>query len=584
MPADGVARARAVRVSLRIAGRVLAGSLALGAPWGALSRALADDLPRAVAAGEPAPAAGAPVAPSALPGGPAPALSVALDEGSSPEELHDVPGDAGMALTYQLESVRFEGNRRTRTALIRPFVPVRQGSTFDVADPELEAFRYRLLGTGWFDRVDLRLERGKRPGWVVLVVHVDERETLAFQQFALGLGWSVAREGERAGVSRSRIPEPYLGVMVADSNFLGTGKTLGSELLVARDQQGFALSYADPVIRASRWGLRTRATFVNGQEYFGGDNEVLSNTSCVRSEGSSEVVPNCDAFSAVVDYWRAGLVLGAARDIGSYTRLVLEWAGDFVRVPPWGLPVAASEVRGRTDDAESRRPIDFAIARGSSVVSMLRIGLVFDKRDSAILPTRGSFVSLQGSVASRVLGSSYDFVRFESTAHRWFPMRWGHTVRVGGFLGAVQGDAPFFYKFFVSDLTDLQPSRILGLNLDHRPAPNLFGVLACGHPLSNRCGTAIAQMRQEELAARIDAEYSWPIVRGRHRFLKNADAYALLGLYALADPHDLKVAVPGYHGLARLPIDLTFDVGVRLDTQMGVFQIGAAKLAWLPFQ
>jgi outer membrane protein insertion porin family len=531
-------------------------------------------LPAASRAAQPVEAASA--------AGPAPEARDPADEAAA---FDTEAGEGGLTVRYQLESVRIEGNRRTKTALIRPFVPVRPGAMLDVSNPELEAFRYRLLGTGWFDRVDLRLERGTRPGWVVLVVHVDERETLAFQQLALGLGWSVVREG-RDGVSRSRVPEPYLGMAVADSNFLGTGKTVGTELLVARDQQGFALSYADPVVRASRWGLRIRGTFVNGQEYFGGDNEVLSSTSCRRSEDSSELVPECEKrlYNAVVDYWRAGLVLGAARDIGSYTRLVLEWSGDFVRVPPWGIPEAASEVRGRVDDVESRRPIDFAIQGGSSFVSMPRIGLVYDKRDSAILPTSGSFVSLQGSVASRVLGSSYDFVRFETTLHHWFPLRWGHTVRVGGFAGAVYGNAPFFYKFFVSDLTDLQPSRILGLNLDHRPAPNLFGVLACGNPLSNRCGTAIAQMRQEELAARIDAEYSWPIARNRRKFLKNADAYALIGVYALADPHDLRVAVPGYSGLARLPIDLTFDVGVRLDTQLGVFQIGAAKLLWLPFQ
>ncbi|MFM2420138.1 MAG: hypothetical protein RL385_4861, partial [Pseudomonadota bacterium] len=33
---------------------------------------------------------------------------------------------------------------------------------------------------------------------------------------------------------------------------------------------------------------------------------------------------------------------------------------------------------------------------------------------------------------------------------------------------------------------------------------------------------------------------------------------------------------------ARVPVDLTFDLGVRMDTQIGVFQIGLAKLLWLP--
>jgi hypothetical protein len=187
-----------------------------------------------------------------------------------------------------------------------------------------------------------------------------------------------------------------------------------------------------------------------------------------------------------------------------------------------------------------------------------------------------------GDLASALIGSNYGFVRLQASFNHWFPLRWGHTVRTGAFAGALYGYAPFFYKFFVSDLTDLQPSRILGLNLDHRPAPNLFG-LGCG-PFDSQCGTAIAQMRQEELAARIDVEYVWPLVRGRRKFVKNADAFFLLGLYGLADLDDLSVAMPGYQGIARLPIDLTVDAGVRLDTQLGVFQIGVAKLAWLPFQ
>ena len=72
-----------------------------------------------------------------------------------------------------------------------------------------------------------------------------------------------------------------------------------------------------------------------------------------------------------------------------------------------------------------------------------------------------------------------------------------------------------------------------------------------------------------------------PIVRGRKKFLKNADAFALFALYGLANPDDLRVSLPGYEGLARVPLDLSFDVGFRLDMQIGVFQFGLAKLGWL---
>jgi hypothetical protein len=302
---------------------------------------------------------------------------------------------------------------------------------------------------------------------------------------------------------------------------------------------------------------------------------VSVSTDC--STGPIERCEKKNAKAAVVDYWRAGLSLGTARDVGSYTRLTLDWRGDFVYIPPWGMPQAAREQRGR-NSALSSHAIDFAIEPDSSFVSTLSIGFTYDKRDSAILPTRGTVASFLGDLASPLIGSDYQFVRLQAYLNHWIPLRWKHTIRLGVFAGAVFGDAPFFYKFFVTDLTDLQPARILGLNLDHRPAPNLFGLLECGRVFDSKCGTSVAQMRQEELAARVDIEYVWPLVRGRRKFVKGADVYARLGLYTLADPKDLRIAIPGYHGFAKVPIDLTADLGVKLDTQIGVFQIGFAKL------
>jgi outer membrane protein insertion porin family len=502
-----------------------------------------------------------------------------------PEPLPSEPDDATpssgiIELKYLLQRVRVVGNANTSATLIKQFVPVQTGSTLDPNDPEIEALRYRLLGTGWFDRVDLRLERGTSPGWVVLVIEVEERSTLVFQQLAAGMGWSVEGLRGRTGDDKAprRRPEPYIGLGIAETNLLGTGRTLSAEMLAAPDQGGAALSFYIPSVRLTGWSLRLRGSLVKGREYFG-DKDVRVSVGCydVAPMDASDCEESPDA--AVVEYWRSGLSIGTSRDIGAFTRLSLEWHGDFVKVPPGGVPAAASERRGRTNDDLSRVPIDFSIEPGNSYVSMLTVGLLYDKRDSAILPTRGSSAIFSGDLASSLIGSDYSFMRVQASFNHWFPLRWGHTIRVGAFAGAVFGYAPFFYKFFVTDLTDLQPSRILGLNLDHRPAPNLLGGV---HDKNG--GTAVAQMRQEELAGRVDLEYAWPLVRGRRKFVKAADAFALVGFYGLSDPDDLRVSVPGYRGIAKLPIDLTFDAGVRLDTRIGVFQIGIAKLFWLPFK
>src|SRR5262249_45566739 len=154
-----------------------------------------------------------------------------------------------------------------------------------------------------------------------------------------GAGWSVeGAKGKNAPTQRT--PEPYLGLALADTNFLGLGKTLGGELLLSRFQQGVALSFVSPVERATRWVLRTRASFVNGHEYFGGDRHVRVSVQCLPDELDKEDLDKCERRppAAVVDYYRGGLSLGAARDVGSFTRLSIDLHSDIVRVPPWGMP------------------------------------------------------------------------------------------------------------------------------------------------------------------------------------------------------------------------------------------------------
>jgi hypothetical protein len=102
------------------------------------------------------------------------------------------------------------------------------------------------------------------------------------------------------------------------------------------------------------------------------------------------------------------------------------------------------------------------------------------------------------------------------------------------------------------------------MQLDRRPAPNLFG-------------SAIEPMRVEEVAARVDVQYELPLYRSR-KGLRALDLYVNGGLLLLADWRDLRVAVPGYEGAARVPLDLTFDVGLRMDTKVGTFQLGFSTL------
>ncbi len=481
-------------------------------------------------------------------------------DGADDDDDGDDEDTAPRPIRYFLERVDVRGNSRTSAAVVRRFVPIHRGEVLDVDDPAIETIRWRLLGTGWFNDVRLRLLRGVERGWVVLVIDVEERNTLVVQSVSFGVS-----EGVRTSADMTPSLEPYVGAAVADTNLFGTGITVSASTLVSVPQQGVRLRFADPMFLGSEFGFDASLFFNNSREFFGGENDTLVSIRCPAIDPPDPDPPPCppevEARNAVVLYRRYGASLGTGHDMGATTRYTLDWQGELVDVLV--KPDAASERRGGGARSEVV-PIDCAIDNGVSLVSTIQLGLIFDRRDDPALPSRGTLVQFRGDVGSRIIFSDYDFLRMEVLARQWIPLPWGHVLRLSGFAGAIFGRAPFFYKFYVADLSDLIPSRVLEMNLDRRAPPDIFG-------------TAIAEIRTGEVAARIDVEYNVPLFRGGSGF-RALDAYLNVGTYALAGRRDLQVAIPGYDGLSRIPIDLTFDLGVRADTDIGVFQLGFSNL------
>jgi outer membrane protein assembly factor BamA len=144
------------------------------------------------------------------------------------------------------------------------------------------------------------------------------------------------------------------------------------------------------------------------------------------------------------------------------------------------------------------------------------------------------------------------------------PLPWEHVLRIEGIFGSVFGDAPLFEKFYVGDYTDLRPHRALDLAFDRRAAPNFFD-------------TSIAEVRYGDYAARLTAEYRIPIYRGR-KSVYGVDFFGSSGFYAVANARDLTQPPRGYSGFSAVPIDLTFNLGLRIDTSAGGFTIGLANM------
>jgi outer membrane protein assembly factor BamA len=206
------------------------------------------------------------------------------------------------------------------------------------------------------------------------------------------------------------------------------------------------------------------------------------------------------------------------------------------------------------------------------VLSTLRATLQHDTRDEPVLPTRGDHLAVVGDVALTPLGSDYPYVKIQAKASHWMPLSMigaGHVLRLEGFFGLVVGDAPLFERFYVGDFSDFLPDRVLDLNFDRRPAPNFLS-------------TDIVETRYGQYAAKAQAEYRVPLYRGT-RSIYGIDFFGSFGVYGIANEIDLTQHARGYSGFQTVPIDLTFNAGLRIDTSVGGFMFAISNmLGFLP--
>jgi outer membrane protein insertion porin family len=503
---------------------------------------LAPALAAAQEAPEPGPAQEAPAAQEAVPAQEAPAAFDAADAAvQSPQTIR-----------YVVERIEVAGNRRTKDGAVKRFVPLEPGDVLDVDDPAIEAIRWQLLGTGWFDEVRLRLERGSKRGLVVLIVEVQERNTIVIEQLIFGVS---------EGVNNSRAPDsqivPYGGFSVAETNLLGTGMSLSLTGLFSQPQQGVRLRFTDPTAFGSKYLLSSSAFFTNAKQFFGRDPLVS-----FRCDLPPEECPSVeDIRRAVVFYRRAGLTLGTGHDLGASTRYTLDWQGEWVNAR--AMPEAAS-----TKFGTEVRPIDFAIEQGRSWVSLIRFGLDYDRATTRACPPRGCWPGSRGtgppgsSAATMTsCGCRCSFAPgIRLPDDNFVP----HYLRMGVYGGVIFGEAPFFYKFHVSDLTDLIPSRVLEMELDSRQPPNLLD-------------TSIAVMRAQDIAGRVDVEYGVHVWRGTGA-LPDGEPVRRRGHVR---PGELRRREHRGPRLLRcIPVARGPHVrrGLRLDTTIGVFQFGFSTL------
>jgi outer membrane protein insertion porin family len=465
-----------------------------------------------------------------------PQVPEVLDDDAGPEPTAAASQPFGPR--YLLEGIVVRGNHKTDTAVITRELGLSVGEVVGATDPRVEAARLRLFSLGYFLDVKFSLEKGARPPGAILVVTVEERGTIIANAIYLGTSEATTLWG---------------GLDVAETNFLGRGIGLGGGFVTstrpkvpgANPSRALALRATGPWRRDGFLTPYGNFIFSSGSEFF-------------RIRGSGEDSTPGDFVAARTR--RAGGVLGVGIDLTRTARVSAE--GHFESIAAT-LPAQRTWLEGDGTLA----PISFGIHEGDSRLAALGVGFDVDNRSDPVLPTRGSRAALTLQTALPLLGSRYAYAKGTAQTSWYHPVG-RHVFGVHGFAGAIFGDAPYFERFFVGDLNLLLPPRALGLNFSTLPSRDFLG-------------TSVASHRYDNFAARLMVEYAVPLWR-RHGFVYRGDAFAAFGAFAMASLDDLRVRDVS---VARaIPADLTADLGLRLDTYVGIFTLSIANgLGRIPF-
>jgi outer membrane protein assembly factor BamA len=334
---------------------------------------------------------------------------------------------------------------------------------------------------------------------------------------------------------------------VSENNLAGTGIALGGAFAIADDQLALRARVADPQFLRTNWVAEMELLYSSARDFFGHGDVLVD--ACSTDPGTA-----CDPTAthqdyAVATYKRFGGRLAFGHDLGISSQIFFEYRLEKIDAT---LPLAASDHRGL--DVE---PIDFMLLPGSSILSTLRATVTNDTRNDPFLTTSGHYLLAGIDASLTPFGSDYPYAKLVLRASQWLPLPWGgHVLQL-----------QLFERFYVGDLSDLLPDRVLDLNFDRRPAQNFLG-------------TDIVEIRYGNYAAKLDAEYRIPLYRG-NRSIYGVDLFASVGIYGLANEADLLGPPRGYQGFGTVPIDLTFNAGLRIDTQAGGFVLGLANVLGL---
>ncbi|HEX2687926.1 MAG TPA: BamA/TamA family outer membrane protein, partial [Kofleriaceae bacterium] len=310
----------------------------------------------------------------------------------------------------------------------------------------------------------------------------------------------------------------------------------------ARNQYAAELRVSDASVRGTAWGVSAAATLVHGSEPYQ-----------VAGAAGDTGADTQRAFP----YRRLGARLGATYDMSALTRLSMSLRAEAIATT---LPVAPT----RAWPGDRVVAVDLHLKPGDSRVVTASVAIDRDTRPDPILPHAGSHILASAELGSGLLAASYDFATiFGRYEHYWPVVNEHHAIAVKLAGGVVVGGAPRFDRIHIADVDRMLTPRALGL------------VLSTSAPLAI-LGTRADKPSYGDLGGSATVEYAFELFRGSgKRRVFGGDVFVGAGLWGLAEQPDLRARDTGL--AASLPIDLYADAGMRIDTDIGTFELTIAN-------
>ncbi len=432
-----------------------------------------------------------------------------------------------------IEDIEIAGNESTADRVILRLLPIARGDILRAGDPRFQRARFKLLATGYFRDVELEPRKGSKRGHVVLVVRVKERGTVVLNSLYFGT---------------SRSTPWWAGMDITERNFYGTGLGVGvggvyagrGDIDGAREQWALTFRLINSTIGGSRYGTHANALYTQANEPFR-----------VSGKPSSDLATDFATF----DYSRLSFKGGVSVDLSPNSQLVIDGRAEWIDAEP---PLAPTRV---LEDGKVV-PVELGILPGRSRVITGSIGFERDTRTDPVLPFNGSKLIFLGEVGASWLGGNYDYAVALARYEHWWPVRSKkHVVSVHLTGGLVLGEAPLFDQLHVSDFNRLLPPRAFGLVLSNQPSPDFLDVGADDTTYGDVGFSAVA-------------EYSYQLFRERFH-VYGGDLFVGAGFWGLARSEDFRVRDRAIY--RAIPVDLILDAGLRIDTEIGIFELTFAN-------